>query len=67
MKNFIFYFFLCFVATVFAQKKNVSQSIISDDVSIKKYHNKIILMQCTSLYPCPYDKIGLNVINELKS
>jgi hypothetical protein len=40
MKNFIFYFFLCFVATVFAQKKNVSQSIISDDVSIKKYHNK---------------------------
>jgi N-acetylneuraminate synthase len=33
---------------------------------IRKYHNKIVLMQCTSLYPCPYEKIGLNVINELK-
>lgn len=33
---------------------------------IKTYHNKIILMQCTSLYPCPLDKIGLNVIQELK-
>lgn len=33
---------------------------------IKKYHSNIIIMQCTSLYPCPDDKIGLNVISELK-
>jgi len=33
---------------------------------IRKFHNKIVLMQCTSLYPCPYEKLGLNVINELK-
>ena len=26
----------------------------------------ITLMQCSSLYPCPYDKVGLNVIKDLK-
>ena len=40
MKNLVLYLFFCCVSTVFAQTKNVSPSIISDDVSIKKYHNK---------------------------
>ncbi|MFC1593802.1 N-acetylneuraminate synthase family protein [Candidatus Omnitrophota bacterium] len=26
----------------------------------------LIVLQCTSLYPCPNDKVGLNVINEIK-
>ena len=29
-------------------------------------NHKIILMQCTSLYPCPENLVGLNVINEMK-
>ena len=33
---------------------------------IKKYHKKIILMQCTSLYPCPPEKSGLGLITEFK-
>ena len=28
--------------------------------------NKVILMQCTSLYPCPDKSVGLNVIAEMK-
>ncbi|MAJ43823.1 MAG: N-acetylneuraminate synthase [Candidatus Marinimicrobia bacterium] len=28
--------------------------------------NKIILLQCTSIYPCPTEKINLKVINALK-
>lgn len=33
---------------------------------IKLYHKKIILMQCTSLYPCPPEKSGINLISALK-
>ncbi len=28
--------------------------------------NKLILMQCTSMYPCPDNYVGLNVLNEMK-
>jgi N-acetylneuraminate synthase len=34
---------------------------------IKKFHKNIAIMQCTSLYPCPKNMLGLNVISELKS
>jgi N,N'-diacetyllegionaminate synthase len=33
---------------------------------IKNFHENIALMQCTSLYPCPKEMFGLNVIQELK-
>ena len=33
---------------------------------IKKFNNKILLMQCTSMYPCKDEMIGLNVIKEMK-
>ena len=33
---------------------------------IKKKKSDIVLMQCTSLYPCPPELIGLNVIEEMK-
>ena len=28
--------------------------------------NNLIIMQCTSMYPCPNNYIGLNVIREMK-
>ena len=33
---------------------------------IKRNNTNIVLMQCTSLYPCPPELIGLNVIEEMK-
>ena len=33
---------------------------------IKGYHNRFAIAQCTSLYPCPPEKIGLNLISDLK-
>ncbi len=33
---------------------------------IKKYHNNYALAQCTSLYPCPPEKLGINLIQTLK-
>lgn len=29
---------------------------------IRKHHEKLTVLQCTSEYPCPYDKVGLNVM-----
>lgn len=34
---------------------------------IRKYHNKIILFQCTSEYPAKYEDINLNVLNSLRN
>jgi pseudaminic acid synthase len=34
--------------------------------TIKKYHNKIIILHCVSLYPTRLDQINLNRINKLK-
>lgn len=28
--------------------------------------NPLVVLQCTSLYPCPYEKVGLNVIAEFR-
>ena len=49
-----------FLSTGLSNYKEISDSI----KFLKKYNSKIILMQCTSLYPCPKNKVGLNVINE---
>lgn len=32
---------------------------------IRRFNQDIILMQCTSEYPCPYENVGLNLIQEL--
>ena len=37
-----------------------------DDTLMKLKSNKITLMQCTSMYPCPPDYVGINVILEMK-
>ena len=34
---------------------------------VLKQTNDLTIMQCTSEYPCPPDKIGLNVIEEIKN
>lgn len=34
--------------------------------TIRKLHRDIIILQCTSEYPCPYDQVGLNVLEEMK-
>lgn len=33
----------------------------------KSSGSEIILLQCTSFYPCPPEKVGLNVLSELKN
>lgn len=33
---------------------------------LKNVGTEIILLQCTSMYPCPPEKVGLNVIMEMK-
>ena len=33
---------------------------------ILKLNKDLTIMQCTSSYPCPNNKVGLNVINEIK-
>ena len=34
--------------------------------TIKKVHSKIILLQCTSEYPCTYENVGLNIMQEMQ-
>ena len=33
---------------------------------INKNKNKIYLLQCTSMYPTPLEKVGLNNLNEFE-
>jgi N-acetylneuraminate synthase len=34
--------------------------------TIRRYHDQITVLQCTSKYPCPYDQVGLNVMMAMK-
>jgi len=34
--------------------------------TIRKHHDHITLLQCTSEYPCPYEEVGLNVMLEMR-
>ncbi len=33
--------------------------------TIRRRHQQIVVMQCTSEYPCPYQEVGLNVMQEM--
>lgn len=33
---------------------------------VRKYHDKLIVLQCTTEYPCPYEQVGLNVMMEMR-
>lgn len=35
--------------------------------TVRRYHNQLLVMQCTSSYPCPPERVGLNVLGEMKS
>ena len=34
--------------------------------AIRRRHDRICVMQCTSAYPCPDEKVGLNVLSEMR-
>ncbi len=34
--------------------------------TIRKYHDQVTVLQCTSKYPCPYDQVGLNIMEVMK-
>ena len=34
--------------------------------TIRGRHDRICVMQCTSAYPCPDEKVGLNVLSEMR-
>lgn len=34
--------------------------------TIRKHHDKLTVLQCTSEYPCPYERVGLNVMLEMR-
>jgi len=33
--------------------------------AIRKYHDNVVVLQCTSAYPCPNERVGLNVVREM--
>lgn len=33
--------------------------------TVRRHHNLLTVMQCTSEYPCPYEQVGLNVMQEM--
>jgi N,N'-diacetyllegionaminate synthase len=34
--------------------------------TLRAYHEEIIVMQCTSEYPCSYENVGLNLLDEMQ-
>lgn len=35
--------------------------------TIRGFHDRVSIMQCTSAYPCPPERVGLNVLSEMKA
>jgi len=50
------------LATGMADEEDIADALIA----IRKYHNKIIVMQCTSEYPTPYEDCNLLAMNTLR-
>jgi N,N'-diacetyllegionaminate synthase len=34
--------------------------------TVLKHNNRLAVLQCTTTYPCPYERVGLNVMLEMK-
>lgn len=51
--------------TIFLSTGMSSWKEIDKAVNILK-NNKLIIMQCTSMYPCPPNKVGINIFYEFK-
>ncbi len=35
--------------------------------TIRRFHERVTVLQCTSEYPCPYEEVGLNVMLEMRA
>ncbi|MBI5667985.1 MAG: N-acetylneuraminate synthase family protein [Chloroflexi bacterium] len=35
--------------------------------TIRRHHDHITVLQCTSEYPCPYEEVGLNIMAEMRA
>lgn len=35
--------------------------------TVRRFHDDLVVMQCTSEYPCPYNQVGLNVMLEMQA
>jgi N,N'-diacetyllegionaminate synthase len=33
--------------------------------TVRRRHDRLVVLQCTSAYPCPYERVGLNVMLEM--
>lgn len=33
--------------------------------AVRRYHDRVSVMQCTSAYPCPNERVGLNILHEM--
>ena len=52
--------------TVYLSSGMSSWSELDDAVEALSTHCPVIVMQCTSAYPCPPEKVGLNIISEIR-
>jgi N-acetylneuraminate synthase len=34
--------------------------------TILRHHQQVVVLQCTSAYPCPYEQVGLNVLQTMR-
>jgi len=65
---------LAFLSEVAAQRKPVLLSSGMSNLAeldaavrtIRQQHDRLILLQCTSEYPCPVDRVGLNLLDDLR-
>lgn len=35
--------------------------------ALRRHHDRVTVLQCTSEYPCPYEEVGLNIMQEMKT
>lgn len=35
--------------------------------TVRRFHDRLLVMQCTSEYPCAYENVGLNILGEMRS
>lgn len=35
--------------------------------TIRRHHDQITVLQCTSEYPCPYEEVGLNIMDDMRA
>jgi N,N'-diacetyllegionaminate synthase len=34
--------------------------------TVKRFHDRLSVMQCTTSYPCPVERVGLNILDEMR-